>query len=69
MDLNNNTILATGGGTGIDFALVRQLAVRGNRVIICGRQESALAKAKAAIHSFMLSLGHQLKLRASASSR
>jgi uncharacterized oxidoreductase len=49
MDLNNNTILITGGATGIGFALARQLAERGNQVIVCGRQESALAKAKAAV--------------------
>lgn len=47
MDLTANTALITGGATGIGFALARQLLERGNRVIICGRSEEALQKAKA----------------------
>ena len=34
MNLSNNTILITGGGSGIGLALAKQL---GNSVIICGR--------------------------------
>jgi uncharacterized oxidoreductase len=49
MDLNNNTILITDGATGIGFALVKQLSDHGNRVIICGPRESALARAKEAV--------------------
>ena len=45
--LNSNTILVTGGAVGIGFALARQLAERGNRVIICGRNEAALLRAQA----------------------
>lgn len=46
MNLTANTILITGGAAGIGLALARQLAARGNRVIICGRNEEALRKAQ-----------------------
>jgi uncharacterized oxidoreductase len=46
MNLTENTILITGGATGIGFALARQLSERGNQVIVCGRSEEALQKAK-----------------------
>jgi uncharacterized oxidoreductase len=49
MNLTANTILITGGATGIGFALARQLSERGNRVIICGRSEAALQKAQAQV--------------------
>ena len=49
MNLSANTILITGGATGIGFALARQLSQHGNRVIICGRSEEALLKAQAAV--------------------
>ena len=47
--LTSNTVLVTGGAAGIGFALARQLAERGNRVIICGRNEGALLKAQAEV--------------------
>jgi uncharacterized oxidoreductase len=49
MNLTENTILITGGATGIGFALARQLSERGNRVIICGRSNEALQKARAQV--------------------
>jgi len=47
MNLTGNTVLITGGASGIGFALARQLSDRGNRVIICGRSEESLETAKA----------------------
>lgn len=49
MNLTANTILVTGGATGIGFALARQLSERGNRVIICGRSAETLQNAQAAV--------------------
>ena len=49
MNLTNNTILITGGAAGIGFALARALALRGNRVIICGRNQAALDSAQAQV--------------------
>ena len=46
MKLTENTILITGGATGISIALAHRLSEKGNRVIICGRNEAALRKAK-----------------------
>ena len=46
MKLTGNTILITGGATGIGFALARRFSENGNQVIICGRSQSALEKAK-----------------------
>ena len=46
MKLTNRTVLITGGATGIGFALARQLVARHNQVIICGRSQSSLEKAR-----------------------
>ncbi len=46
MNLTGNTILITGGATGIGLALARRLAQQGNQVIICGRSEASLDKAR-----------------------
>jgi uncharacterized oxidoreductase len=41
-----NTILVTGGATGIGFSLAEAFDIAGNEVIICGRRESRLKEAK-----------------------
>ena len=46
MQTSNNTILITGGATGIGLALAIEFLDKGNEVIICGRRENALNKAK-----------------------
>jgi uncharacterized oxidoreductase len=46
MQLSGNTVLITGGGTGIGLALAGRFIGDGNTVIICGRREGALTSAK-----------------------
>lgn len=45
MKTQNNTILITGGSTGIGFGLARKFSVLGNKVIITGRIEEKLKQA------------------------
>jgi uncharacterized oxidoreductase len=56
MNLTANTILITGGATGIGFALAEQLSNRGNSVIICGRNEDALKRAQAKVPALVTRL-------------
>ena len=51
MDLQNNTILITGGSGGIGFELAKRLSALGNIVIATGRSQAALDKARQAIPS------------------
>ena len=46
MNISGNTILVTGGSTGIGFAMAKQFVELGNEVIICGRRETRLKEAK-----------------------
>jgi uncharacterized oxidoreductase len=55
MKLTNNTILITGGSSGIGYELTKQLTARGNTILITGRDQSKMDRAKAAspkIHIF-----------------
>lgn len=45
MNITNNTILITGGASGIGFELAKQLSSKGNKVIITGRDQAKLEKA------------------------
>ena len=46
MKTKGNTILITGGATGIGFSMAEALVDAGNKVIICGRREGKLKEAK-----------------------
>ena len=46
MKQSNNTVLITGGGTGIGLALAEIFLHKGNEVIICGRTRTTLDKAQ-----------------------
>jgi uncharacterized oxidoreductase len=47
MKTENNTILITGGASGIGYALAEKFLAAGNTVIVCGRREERLKEAKA----------------------
>jgi uncharacterized oxidoreductase len=49
MQVNGNTILITGGATGIGFALAEALIKKNNKVLICGRRKDKLEEAKKAL--------------------
>lgn len=46
MNMTDNTILVTGGASGIGLALAERFLHKGNEVIICGRREEKLQEAK-----------------------
>lgn len=55
MDLQNSTILITGGTSGIGLELVKQLTKEGATIIVTGRHTEALQKTKAQyprVHTF-----------------
>ncbi|MGA2975401.1 MAG: SDR family NAD(P)-dependent oxidoreductase [Spirochaetia bacterium] len=47
MKTSGNTVLITGGATGIGYAMAEAFLKQGNQVIICGRREQRLREAKA----------------------
>jgi uncharacterized oxidoreductase len=46
LDISGNTVLITGGGSGIGLALAQRFLQAGNEVIICGRREEKLKESK-----------------------
>lgn len=46
MKLAGNTVLVTGGTSGIGLALAEGLVARGSRVLVCGRSEEKLREAR-----------------------
>src|SRR6202171_2690790 len=55
MKLKSNTILITGGAGGIGYELTKQLTALGNTILITGRDQAKMDRAKAAfpkIHTF-----------------
>ena len=46
MEFKANTVLVTGGGSGIGFALAERFVQAGSDVIICGRREGKLKEAQ-----------------------
>ena len=51
MKIGGNTVLITGGATGIGFAMAEEFAKGGSEVIICGRTKETLNRAKARLPS------------------
>ena len=55
MRMNDNTILITGGATGIGYSMAKHFYHHGNTVVICGRRDERLTQAAESlpgIHTF-----------------
>jgi len=54
MKTDGNTILITGGATGIGFALAEAFVNAGNEVIICGRRQNKLEEAQSQLPAIQI---------------
>ena len=62
LKLKDNTILITGGASGIGLELTKTLLQMGNTIIICGRSENKLQKVKndlPQVHTFQCDVSDQ----------
>jgi uncharacterized oxidoreductase len=67
MQTTQNTILITGGSTGIGLAMAETFIKAGNDVLICGRRESKLLEAKQKLpqlHTRVCDIGKKLEREA-----
>ena len=46
MEISGNTVLITGGATGIGLAMAESFLEAGSKIIICGRREERLHEAQ-----------------------
>ncbi len=66
MKMSNNTILITGGTSGIGYALAAQFLERGNTVLITGRAEEKLAAARQSlpgVHTYVSDVSDPAAIR------
>jgi uncharacterized oxidoreductase len=66
MKMSNNTILITGGTSGIGYALAAQLLERGNTVLITGRTEEKLATVRQSlpgVHTYVSDVSDPAAIR------
>ena len=66
MKMSHNTILITGGSSGIGYALAAQFLERGNTVLITGRTEERLATVRQSlpgVHTYVSDVGDPSAIR------
>ncbi len=67
MQTSGNTVLITGGSSGIGLALAKALAEAGNEVLVCGRREANLRDAKEKVpqlHTFVCDVSRRAEREA-----